>query len=286
MALHDRAVALASVCAQRRPDRERPRPPGHLRAQVPQFGFGSSRSGRYARAAAEHGRQQRRVAHEREPRLVRHVQPLVAVGDRRVGPLEPFDEMRGARRTPRRTGRRRRRRAATRRSARRGRPSRQRIEVAGVHLAGARDHDRRRAVERRAAHARAPRGRGGRPRRGRACARSTRPTPSIASALTSLGCTYPDPKTGIAGRPAEPCSSMSTPCCSAHHRRAHASAVKFAIVAPVVSTPPHAVGSPKSSFSHRSDDELELRRRAATPPTRPGSGRAPSRASRRRAPRA
>ena len=42
---------------------------------------------------------------------------------------------------------------------------------------------------------------------------------------------------------------MSRPCCSPHHWRAAASAVKFAAVAPVVRTPPHAAGSSKSCFS-------------------------------------
>ena len=42
---------------------------------------------------------------------------------------------------------------------------------------------------------------------------------------------------------------MSIPCRSAHHRRAAASPVKLAIVAPVVSTPPQSAGRSKSSFS-------------------------------------
>ena len=46
---------------------------------------------------------------------------------------------------------------------------------------------------------------------------------------------------------------MSMPARSAHQRRAHPSATKLAIVAPVVSTPPHAAGSPKSSFNQSID---------------------------------
>ena len=42
---------------------------------------------------------------------------------------------------------------------------------------------------------------------------------------------------------------MFAPCSSPHHWRAAASAVKFDMVAPVVSTPPHSVGSLNSSFS-------------------------------------
>ena len=78
---------------------------------------------------------------------------------------------------------------------------------------------------------------------------ASRPSPSIASALVSLGCTYPEPNTGIRGRPPRPSTSTSTPCRRPHHRRAHASAVKFAMVAPVVRTPPHDRGRPKSSFN-------------------------------------
>src|SRR4051812_37351772 len=43
------------------------------------------------------------------------------------------------------------------------------------------------------------------------------------------------------------------PARSAHHRRAHASATKLAIVAPVVSTPPIDAGRPNSSFNQSID---------------------------------
>src|ERR1700738_1849347 len=42
---------------------------------------------------------------------------------------------------------------------------------------------------------------------------------------------------------------MSAPCSAAHQRRAAARPVKFAIVAPVVRTPPQLAGRPKSSLS-------------------------------------
>ena len=76
-----------------------------------------------------------------------HVQPLVAVGDHRVGALDALDQM------PR--ARRQRREQAE--GAVHVEPGAvpfgelghvvQRVEVAGVHLAGAADHDRGRAVE-------------------------------------------------------------------------------------------------------------------------------------------
>ena len=84
----------------------------------------------------------------------------------------------------------------------------------------------------------------------------------MPSAFTSLGCTYPLPNTGSGGRPDRPASSTSTPWRCPAQRRAHPSATKFAIVAPVVSTPPHAGGSPNSSFSHPT----------ATCSSRPASG--------------
>ncbi len=76
-----------------------------------------------------------------------------------------------------------------------------------------------------------------------------RPMPSIASAFSALACTKLLPSTGTGGRPASPSSSTSTPCCSPHQRRATASPVKFADVAPLVKAPLHAGGSPNSSCS-------------------------------------
>ena len=56
------------------------------------------------------------------------------------------------------------------------------------------------------------------------------------------GCTWPLDQIGIGGRagsrPARR-GPTSTPCCSAHHDRAAARAVKLAVVAPVVRMPPH-----------------------------------------------
>jgi hypothetical protein len=52
-----------------------------------------------------------------------------------------------------------------------------------------------------------------------------------------------------------PSRSTSTPCRSAHQLRAAASAVKFAIVAPVVSTPPHVGGSRNRSRSHPTETD-------------------------------
>jgi hypothetical protein len=60
---------------------------------------------------------------------------------------------------------------------------------------------------------------------------------------------YPPPSTEIGGAAATPRLSTSTPARSEHQRRAHPSATKLAIVAPVVSTPPHSTGRPNSSFS-------------------------------------
>ncbi len=101
-----------------------------------------------------------------------------------------------------------------------------------------------------------------------------RPTPSIPSAFTSLGWVYPLPSTVIGGAAARPSSSTSTPARSAHQRRAHPSATKFAIVAPVVSTPPQVAGRPNSSFS-QSIATCSSRPARGRRPTRPGSGRAP-----------
>ena len=75
----------------------------------------------------------------------------------------------------------------------------------------------------------------------------------MARAFVALGWTWPLEKIGIGGRPASPSRSGSTPWRSAHHDRAVASAVKLAIVAPVVKTPPHLDGRPKRSSSHRMD---------------------------------
>src|SRR2546429_481079 len=80
-----------------------------------------------------------------------------------------------------------------------------------------------------------------------------RPIPSIASALSAETWMKQLLRTGICGRPARPVSETSTPCCSPHHWRAAARPVKFAVVAPVVRTPPQWAGSPKRSSSHATE---------------------------------
>jgi hypothetical protein len=77
--------------------------------------------------------------------------------------------------------------------------------------------------------------------------------PSIASAFSAVTWSNPLVKTGTGGSPARPLSATSTPRVWPHHWRAAASAVKFAVVAPVVNTPPHSAGRPKSSCNHPSE---------------------------------
>jgi hypothetical protein len=57
----------------------------------------------------------------------------------------------------------------------------------------------------------------------------------------------------MGGNPDSPSSSTSTPCCCPHQRRAAARPVKFAVVAPVVSTPLQSAGSSKSCFSQSTE---------------------------------
>src|SRR5207245_7126791 len=73
--------------------------------------------------------------------------------------------------------------------------------------------------------------------------------PSMLNAFLTDACTKPLVSTCTIGNPTVPRSAMFAPCSSPHHWRAAASAVKFDMVAPVVSTPPHSVGSLNSSFS-------------------------------------
>ena len=70
--------------------------------------------------------------------------------------------------------------------------------------------------------------------------------------MSTLAWTWPLASTGIGGSSDRPASSTSTPCSRPHQRRAAARQVTFAIVAPLVSTPLHAAGSPNSSFSQPS----------------------------------
>ena len=125
----------------------------------------------------------------------------------------------------------------------------ERIEVAGVHLAGAADHDRGRAVE--LAQRRLHR-------------LEVDPADVVARQLRTASPADPEhaerldvARVGVAAAehrdrrgPGEPRVVDIHARALAHQRRAHASATKFAIVAPVVSTPPHAAGKPNSSFSH------------------------------------
>jgi hypothetical protein len=78
------------------------------------------------------------------------------------------------------------------------------------------------------------------------------PVPSMASALSALAWTKPPAMTGIAGSPAIPSAAMSTPCWRPHHCRAAPSAVKLAMVAPVVRTPLQEAGRCRRSLSHDS----------------------------------
>jgi hypothetical protein len=113
----------------------------------PHVGFGPKRVREVCRARREDGGLQLRVSHEREAAVVGDVQPLVAVGDDRVCPLDSLDEMaRAVREGGEETegpvhvqpG------AVTLREiGHRG----QGVEVAGVHLAGTRDHHGGRVAE-------------------------------------------------------------------------------------------------------------------------------------------
>ena len=253
VALHDRAVALAAVRAQRRPDRERPRPPRHLRPQVPPVRLRVVEIGQVRGAAAEHRGLQRGVAHEREPRLVRHVQPLVAVGDHRVGPLEPFDEMRGAL------------------GQRREQPERavdvqpRAVALGQVGHRAAADRSRRRSPRRRSrsrppARRRAPAARARAPR--------VEPADRVAGELPHGRAPDPEHRERLhvarmhvarpehrhrREDPTTPCSSMSTPCC---RRPPPAGARERDEVRHRGAGREHAAplgGSPKSSFSQRSE---------------------------------
>jgi hypothetical protein len=74
--------------------------------------------------------------------------------------------------------------------------------------------------------------------------------PRDLSALTWMN---PLERIGNCGIAARPCFSTSTPRRLAHQRRPAASAVKFAIVPPVTSTPDHELGNPKRSSSQEID---------------------------------
>ena len=164
------AVARAAVGPQRRPDGERPHASGGLGAPVPEVRLviGGEVGRGHAKSPLELGA----VAHEGETAVVGHVQPLVAVGDHRVGALDAGRKPSERAASSGRRARMRRRCAARRRSARRGRPARQ--------WGRSRRHSRRRRfrsgsrARRRGLSAplRARPDQAARPRRGRRCERS------------------------------------------------------------------------------------------------------------------
>ena len=146
VALHHRAVAVAAVGAQRRPDRQRAGAPRVLGRQ--EAGVGARVVGRreVGRADVEGPRQPAGVAHEREAAVVGHVQPLVPVAGDRVRALDSL----GQRTRLRREAREQAEGAVDVQpgAVRLGQVGDRgdRVEVAGVDLAGVGDHDRRPVV--------------------------------------------------------------------------------------------------------------------------------------------
>ncbi len=186
--LDDRAMAVATVRAERRPDREGPRTARHLRAAVAPVRLRLVDVGQVGGAgAAEHRREQRLVADEREPVLVRNVEPLMAVGDDRVGSVDTVHQVL----RPRRQRREQPEGAVDVEpgavALREVGHLLERVEVAGVHLARA--ADRRSPGRHRASRSAASiASRSTRPTSSRASFRTVaRPTPSMPSALMSLG---------------------------------------------------------------------------------------------------
>ena len=143
--------------AERGPDVDAARPARELRRVVGRIA--QARLGRQVLGGDRHRRAQRLgVAHEREAAVVGDVQPLVAVGRPRVGEAEALDEVRPARgcggpqaegAVDVQPGARRARRLGDRR---------QRVERAGVEVAGLRAHDggRRERRQRLGPHAPLP----------------------------------------------------------------------------------------------------------------------------------
>ena len=91
--LDDRPVATSPVGAKGRPHGERPRPSRHLGSQEPPGRLRSERVGEIRRPRCEDRCLELDVSDESEPAVVRNVQPLVAVGDHRVGALDALDEV-------------------------------------------------------------------------------------------------------------------------------------------------------------------------------------------------
>ena len=204
----------------------------------------------------------RRLADQREPALVRHVEPLVPVGGDRVGPLDARAPGGRCAATARRTARTRRRRAARRRTARRGRPASSigskspalTSPALAMITAGARQLGQPALQRGEVDPARPRRGRTPRPRpgRGRASAapcgrwgaRSRRRAPASGAARRAR-------RRRCRRRAARPTSASRRPA-----------TVKLANVALPTSAPPQPAGSPNSSRSQSSDDRLDLGARA------------------------
>ena len=254
--LDDRAVPLAPVRAQRRPDRERRAPAATSPGRgSPSSARGSSMSGRYAAPEPKTRVQQLRIADEREPVLVGHVQPLVAVGDHRVGTLDALHQVPRSAATARRTARTRRPRGTRRRGARPGPPS----STSGskspaftspalpITIAG-------RAVQLARAPPRSRRGRRVRRRRARASARWRARPPACPSAFTSLGCVYPPPSTVIGGAAAQPAlvdvdaGARGAPASRARRARRSSPSSRRSSA-----RRPRSAGRPNSSFSQSID---------------------------------
>ena len=113
----------------------------------PQVGLGPNGSGRYAAPDVKTGACSAGVPHECETAVVGNVQPLVPVGDHRVCTFHALDEME---RAIREGGEESERTVHVEPGAvmlREVGHRDQRVEVAGVHLSGARDHDGGRVAE-------------------------------------------------------------------------------------------------------------------------------------------
>ena len=249
--LDHRAVAAAAVGAERRPHRERPRAPGHLRAGVPEVRARVVDRRQVRRAGRERLRQQRRVADEREAAVVRA--RSATCGRRRSTEC--------ARSTP------------SSRSPRRGvtRANSPNAPSTCSHAPCSSARSAARAIGSTSAAFGSPavaatiagapcRSASARP----SASTSIRPAPSRTN-LPDLRAADAEHRerlrragvqvaarqdTGTGGSAARPTSSTSAPCRSPYQCRAAASAEKFARVAPDVRIPPQDAGRPNRSFSH------------------------------------
>ena len=73
----------------------------------------------------------------------------------------------------------------------------------------------------------------------------------MPSALNRVAWACSPATTVISGAPRSPCRSASQPCARSTARRAAASAVKLAIVAPVTNAAPAPAGRSRTSSTHR-----------------------------------